>query len=90
MRLDNFSVYGSLKEVEAGANRLAQVHHGASHLAQAVIPTLLSPTTPGLAEWKHNLRMTLARQAGFLCTSLSHCPGLEVIEPQGAMYAIVK
>jgi tyrosine aminotransferase len=79
-----------LREVEAGANRLAQVILGASHLTQAAIPTLLSPSTPGLAEWKRNLRLTLARQAGFLCTRLSHCHGLEVVPPQGAMYAIIK
>ena len=31
------SKYGSLREVEAGANQLAQVILGASHLAQSVI-----------------------------------------------------
>ena len=85
-----FSIYGSLREVEAGAKRLAQVILGASHLTQAVIPVLLSSSTPGLDEWKLNLKDTLAKQAGFLCNSLSHCKGLEVIPPQGAMYAIVK
>ena len=79
-----------MAEVEAGANRLAQVILGASHLAQAVIPTLLSPTTPGMMEWKQNLRATLERQARFLCESLTHCHGLEVMPSQGAMYAIVK
>jgi tyrosine aminotransferase len=88
--ISTHSVHGSLKEVEAGANRLAQVNLGASNLAQAVVPTLLNPSTPGMNEWKHNLRVSLERQANCLCNSLSQCPGLKVIPPQGAMYAIVK
>jgi tyrosine aminotransferase len=84
------SKYGSLREVEAGANRLAQVVLGASHLAQSVIPTLLSPLTPDMATWRENLRVTLEQQAMFLCAKLSHCHGLEVVPPQGSMYAMVK
>jgi tyrosine aminotransferase len=86
------SLYGSLREVEAGANRLAQVILGASPLIQSVIPTLLSTTNNELVCWRETLRQTLGRQATFLCRKLSsaHCHGLEVIAPQGAMYAMVK
>ena len=85
------SIYGSLREVEAGANRLAQVILGASHLVQTAIPCCLSPMTPGIVQWKQQLRHTLERQARFLCAKLGQsCHGLEVIMPQGAMYAIIK
>lgn len=84
------NVDGSLQEVEAGANRLAQVILGASHLAQSVIPTLLSTSNPELMSWRRDLRETLERQATFLCRKLEPCHGLEVVPPQGAMYAIVK
>jgi tyrosine aminotransferase len=86
----NHSVHGSLQEVEGGANRLAQVNHGASHLVQCVIPTLLSPATPGIVEWKETLRLTLERHADILCSRLSDCIGLDVIKPQGAMSAMVR
>ena len=79
-----------MRQVEQGANRLAQVILGASHLAQAAIPVLLSPNTPGMTEWKLELRQTLERQARFLFDGLSHCHGLQVLPSQGAMYAIVK
>jgi tyrosine aminotransferase len=83
------SVHGSLREVELGANHLAQVILGASHLAQTVIPTLLTPS-PTLVEWGNDLRETLGRQATFLCDRLSRCKGLRVIAPQGSMYAMVE
>lgn len=76
--------------VEAGAKRLAQVILGASHLAQTAIPALLDTTDPGLTAWKEELRETLAEQAEQLCDRLSACRGLEVVAPQGAMYAMVR
>jgi tyrosine aminotransferase len=81
------SISGSLKDVEAGAKRLAQVILGACNLAQSVIPTLLSPST---AEWRENLRKSLERQAAFIWSRLDQCPGLQVFPPKGAMYAMVK
>eukprot|EP00980_Cylindrotheca_fusiformis_P025775 scaffold14589_cov106-Cylindrotheca_fusiformis.AAC.4 len=81
------NVAGSLKEVEAGAKSLAQVILGASHLAQSVIPKLLSQST---IEWRENLRHTLERQATFICSRLQECPGLHIFSPKGAMYAMVK
>jgi aspartate/methionine/tyrosine aminotransferase len=79
-----------LKNLEAGANRLAQITPGVSQLAQSVIPKLLSKSTTGLEAWKHNLRITLERQAIFLCTKLSLCEGLDPISPQGTFYTLVK
>ncbi len=88
------SCYGSLKPVIAGAKRLAQLILGASHVTQAVIPALLAPTTPEtratLGKWKFNLNCTLAQQAQFLCQELASCPGLQVVAPQGAMYAMIR
>lgn len=63
---------------------------GASHLVQKSIPKLLNPENSLIQDWKINLRATLERQASFLCQKLSACPGLEVLMPQGAMYAIVR
>lgn len=78
----------------AGAKRLAQLILGASHVTQAVIPSLLTPSTPEeretLHKWKSNLYHALAEQAQFLCQELALCPGLQVVEPQGAMYAMIR
>lgn len=84
------NLHSSLKEVEKGVDRLAQVTHGASHLIQSVIPPLLSPTTSGVSEWKESFRLTLQRQSNVLCSKLEDCIGLDVIRPQGAMYAMVR
>lgn len=84
------SVYGSLRQVQAGAMRLAQLHHGTSSLAQAAIPSLLNPTSSSLKEWKEGLKTILKRRADLLCSRIEQCPGLQVSTPQGAMYAIVQ
>jgi tyrosine aminotransferase len=85
------NIQRSLKNVEEGAHRLAQVSHGVSHLTQSVIPCLLQPaSTPGLMEWKENYRSTLEYQAMLLCSSLNDNYSLKVAPPQGSMYAIVK
>lgn len=84
------SVHGSLRTLEAGANRLAQMTPGVSQLAQTVIPKLLSKSTPGLEAWKNNLRITLERQAIFLSTKLALCKGLKPFSPQGTFYTMVK
>ncbi|KAG7374646.1 tyrosine/nicotianamine aminotransferase [Nitzschia inconspicua] len=82
------NVYGSLRQVEEGAHRLAQTLHGVSRLTQAAIPTLLSATTPGLADWKEKHRVALERQGMLLCSSLNDCFCLKVGPPQGSMYAL--
>jgi tyrosine aminotransferase len=84
------NVYRSLRQVESGAHRLAQKIHGVSCLTQAAIPSLLSPSTPGLADWKEKYRVTLERQGMLLCSSLNDCQCLKVAPPQGSMYAIVQ
>jgi tyrosine aminotransferase len=84
------NLQGSLKSVERGTHRLAQINHGVSRLTQAAIPTLLSPSTQGLAKWKENYRSTLETQAMLLCSSLNDVYSLQVGPPQGSMYAVVK
>jgi tyrosine aminotransferase len=84
------NVYGSLRQVEQGAHRLAQTIHGVSCLTQAAIPTLLSASTPDLREWKENHRSALERQGMLLCSGLNDCYCLKVGPPQGSMYAIVQ
>jgi tyrosine aminotransferase len=79
----------SLLQVEEGAHRLAQTMHGVSRLTQAVIPTLLSPSTPELADWKEKHRVALERQGMLLCSGLNDCYCLKVGPPQGSMYALV-
>jgi tyrosine aminotransferase len=79
---------GSIKEVELGAKRLAQVILGASHLTQAVVPKLLSPSR-SIYSWKNTLRTTLERQANYLYERLLQCHGLTTSVPQGAMYLMV-
>lgn len=85
---------GALREVEAGAKRLAQVILGASHLAQSVVPALLDPSSQSgrdaIAEWKTELRSTLELQATTVCGGLTECHGLSVHLPQGGMYAMVE
>jgi len=82
--------WGSLREIREGAQRLSKLQHGVSHLMQSAIPSLLSPTTPGLSSWKKHLSTTLEKQAEVICSFLESCPGLEILcPPQGSMYAIV-
>jgi tyrosine aminotransferase len=81
--------YDSLREVEAGAKRLAQVILGASNLVQSVIPALLTPS-PQIDQWTYTLRVTLEEQAQFLYQKLSKCHGLSTLAPQGAMYFMVR
>lgn len=83
------SYFQALQPILEGAKRLAQVILGASHLAQSVIPALLTPSTV-LSEWRLNLRQTLESRALVICQELSKCHGLTVYTPQGSMYAIVK
>ena len=89
-----YSHHGAIQEVKKGAQRLAQVILGASHLAQVVIPAVLNPSTEvdrlATTSWKNQLHEMIQNQASLLCSLLNDCHGLEVIQPQGAMYAMVK
>lgn len=82
------SEHGSLREVEAGAKRLATVILGASHLAQTAVPALLDRSDSEVQEWKAELREKLGYHAMFLCQKLAECRGLRVHIPGGAMYAL--
>lgn len=84
------SIYHSLREVEAGAKRLAQVILGTSHLAQTVVPALLDPLSDDVLEWKQSLCCKLEQQAFLVSSALESIAGLHVIRPSGAMYALVR
>ncbi|GKY91624.1 hypothetical protein MPSEU_000134300 [Mayamaea pseudoterrestris] len=84
------NIFHSMRDVEDGAKRLAQVVLGASHLAQVAVPALLDPFNDRLLSWKTGLRGLLESQANFVCAKLGTVPGLEVINPGGAMYALVR
>jgi tyrosine aminotransferase len=89
-----FSQHGAIQEVKKGAQRLAQVVLGASHLAQTAIPAVLNPSNESdrlaTSAWKKQLHSMIQNQACLLCGLLNTCHGLEVLYPQGAMYAMVK
>lgn len=86
--------HGAIEEVKRGAQRLAQVVLGASHLAQLAIPAVLDPSDESdrasTALWKETLHSTIEKQAYLLCGLLNDCHGLNVIYPEGAMYAMVR
>jgi tyrosine aminotransferase len=97
------NMFGSLREVEAGTKRLAQVTMGASHLIQTVIPPLLDQAKQDSSSngkqqdggtvvqvWKRNLIHNLQEQAHFLEQQLSLAPGLHVMKAQGAMYCMIR
>ena len=84
-----YSIHHSLRQIKAGATKIAQLNHGTSNLAQAAVPTLLDPSTPGLSDWRETLRLNLEERSAFLCGKLAKCPGLQVVTCQGAMYATV-
>lgn len=62
---------------------------------QSAIPDLLTPV-PGSAEaqsltdFKKRYFATLEDNANFTVDAISEIPGLEVVVPQGAMYAMVR
>lgn len=86
--------------MKVGAKRLAQVILGASHLVQCAIPACLTPKTPkereSMIQFKANLKCQLEHQAMFFYKAINgkhkkkKCPGLTVLQPQGAMYAMVQ
>jgi tyrosine aminotransferase len=83
--------YGSLRDVEAGAKRLAQVVLGASHLTQSAVPVLLDPNNVEIQQWKNELKSTLSNQASVLANALrGGTKQLEVLDAQGAMYVMCR
>ncbi|KAG3023395.1 Tyrosine aminotransferase [Phytophthora cactorum] len=84
-----------LKDVRTAYFKLSQNILGANSLVQSAIPDLLTPV-PGSAEeqslagFKQRYFATLEDNAKFTIDTLAKIPGLEVVVPQGAMYAMVK
>ncbi|KUF84373.1 Tyrosine aminotransferase [Phytophthora nicotianae] len=84
-----------LKDVRTAYFKLSQNILGANSLVQSAIPDLLTPV-PGSAEeqslvnFKKRYFATLEDNATFTIDTLAKIPGLEVVVPQGAMYAMVK
>ncbi|RLN96464.1 hypothetical protein BBJ28_00010022 [Nothophytophthora sp. Chile5] len=84
-----------LKDVRAAYFKLSQNILGANSLVQSSIPDLLTPI-PGSAEeqslvaFKKRYFATLEENCKFTIDALSKIPGLKVVVPQGAMYAMVK
>ena len=91
----NNSIHGSLRNVIAGAKRLAQLILGSSHLAQMVIPALLQPIEKEerdcINTWKSDLHKTLRELAQCLYNALVSIPGLRIPSPpRGGMYIMVQ
>ncbi|KAE9347232.1 Tyrosine aminotransferase [Phytophthora rubi] len=84
-----------LKDVRTAYLKLSRSTLGANSLVQSAIPGLLTPE-PGSAEaqslmdFKKRYFATLEDNAKFTTDVISEIPGLEVVVPQGAMYAMVK
>uniref|UniRef100_A0AAV1V364 Tyrosine aminotransferase n=1 Tax=Peronospora matthiolae TaxID=2874970 RepID=A0AAV1V364_9STRA len=84
-----------LDDVRTAYFKLSQNILGANSLVQSAIPDLLTPV-PGsveeqsLAAFKKRFFATLHDNAKYTIDALSKIPGLEVVVPQGAMYAMVK
>ncbi|RLN94580.1 hypothetical protein BBJ28_00003109 [Nothophytophthora sp. Chile5] len=84
-----------LKDVRAAYFKLSQNILGANSLVQSSIPDLLTPV-PGSAEerslaaFKKRYFATLEENCKFTIDALSKIPGLKVVVPQGAMYAMVR
>ncbi|OWZ14532.1 Tyrosine aminotransferase [Phytophthora megakarya] len=84
-----------LNDVRSAYFKLSQNILGASSLIQSAIPDLLTPV-PGSAEaqslvdFKKRYFATLENNAKFTIDALKKISGLEVVVPQGAMYAMVK
>ncbi len=78
---------GAIQNVQRGAQRLAQVILGSSHLAQMAIPAVLDPSSESdrlsIELWKRDLHSTIEKQANLLCDLLNECHGLDVIYPEG-------
>lgn len=81
-------------QILKGIYNLSQIVLGANSLVQSVIPTLLQPA-PGsaaeqeLREFHTRYVRTLEENAHYVRTRVAEIPGLNVMVPEGAMYAMV-
>ena len=91
---EHISSNRSLRHVNDGVKRLAQVVLGASHLVQKAVPAVLTPKSltehKAVAEFKSEVQSTFASQASLTFEGLRTCPGLVVTAPQGAMYLMAQ
>jgi tyrosine aminotransferase len=84
-----------LKDYKVGVRNLTQIVLGANSLIQGAIPRLLTPT-PGskdalaLEEFSKHYMDTLRRNTKVCVEEAADCPEISVIEPQGAMYMMIK
>ncbi|CAH0474661.1 unnamed protein product [Peronospora belbahrii] len=84
-----------LKDVRTAYFKLSQNILGANSLVQSIIPDVLTPVSgspeeQSLVDFKKHYFSTLEENAKFTIQTLMRIPGLEVVVPQGAMYAMVK
>jgi len=84
-----------LAEVKIGIKQLTQLIVGANSLAQACIPQVLTPVpdsddAKSLALYSKEYVSLLANNSKATVDLSKGCSGLEVIEAQGAMYAMVR
>lgn len=86
---------GRMAEVKAGLKSLTQLILGANSLIQAALPRLLTPAPD--SKDAQDLRafssryMSILRENAKLCVEeTSTCPELTVIQPEGAMYTMVR
>lgn len=77
---------GILKHVKQGMYRLTQLVLGPNTLVQGILPEILHNTP---TEFFDDTIEQLQSHAAFLKEKIDAMPGLNVIEPQGAMYAMV-
>ncbi|GMH70467.1 hypothetical protein TL16_g05417 [Triparma laevis f. inornata] len=88
MRVGWLMFYGEgLDALKGGVKNLSQVVLGACHLAQQASSVALDD---GCVEFKKELNLKLQTQANAMASSLQGCHGLTIIQPQGAMYTMVK
>ena len=94
MTYEHISSTRSLRHVNDGVKRLAQVVLGASHLVQKAVPAVLTPKSltehKAVAEFMSEVQSTFASQASLTFEGLRTCPGLVVTAPQGAMYLMAQ
>ncbi|KAL4114962.1 hypothetical protein PRIC2_013858 [Phytophthora ramorum] len=84
-----------LKDVRTAYLNLSRSVLGASSLVQSAIPDILTPVSgsaedQSLGDFKKRYFATLENNAKFTVEILTNIPGLEVVVPQGAMYAMIK
>jgi tyrosine aminotransferase len=85
---------GVLERARHGFAMLAQLRFAPNSLALSVVPDALTPEpdsaeAKALAEFKADYYSTLERNAQVTVDNLAKTPGLDVVKPQGTMYAMV-